>query len=210
MRGFLGRRAECIRRIFADLFVAIILFPLVGGYVLTALILAPFGRTIHLKIVGVFMVLLAADYFYSEGKNWIRGADFRQSFENATVYASDRGLIEFERTRRNRLVETSFGAESGLHKIGFEVEGSLAPIATERGATEPARHHPDQMDSQRSTKGAGAAVVRTAVRAEIVCLSRSKVPTRRYSYGAAQSMNDIQALMRQSSASCSSTIATMS
>ena len=106
-----------------NFFIAIILFSLVGGYVLTALILAPFGRTIHLKIVGVFMALLAADYFYSEGKNWIRGADFRQSFKNATVYVADRGPIEFERIRRNRLVETSFGTESGLHKIGFEVEG---------------------------------------------------------------------------------------
>ena len=108
-----------------NFFIAIILFSLVGGYVLTALILAPFGRTIHLKIVGFFMALLAADYFYSEGKNWIRGADFRQSFKNATVYVADRGPIEFERIRRNRLVETSFGTESGLHKIGFEVEGAV-------------------------------------------------------------------------------------
>ena len=83
----------------SNFFIAIDLFSQTGGYILTALILVPFGRTIHLKIVGIFMVLLAADYFYSEGKNWIRGADFRQSFENAAVYVADRGPIEFGRLR---------------------------------------------------------------------------------------------------------------
>ena len=107
----------------ANFFIALVAFSLVGGYVMMALILAPFGKTIHLKIVSVCAALLAADYLYSEGKNWIRGADFRYSFDGATVYVTDRGPIEFEKTVHRDFLETSFSHGADLHRIGFEVDG---------------------------------------------------------------------------------------
>ncbi|WP_347311502.1 hypothetical protein [Defluviimonas sp. SAOS-178_SWC] len=141
----------------ANYFIALVIFCLVGGYVLAALILAPFGRTIHLKIVDVCAALLAAEYLYSEGRNWIRGADFRYSFDGATVYVTDRGPIEFEQVERSDLLETSFGDGADLHRIGFEIEGAAETV---RNYSDLYRHCPSvpsdhELEEFIDAKGAG-------------------------------------------------------
>ncbi len=102
--------------------IAIAVFAVVGGYVLGAFILALLGRTMHLKIVAPFLAFLALEYGYSEGKNWIRGADYRYTFDNATVYVTEAGPLTFAREEYNGPVTTLRDGPTS-HRIGFRIEG---------------------------------------------------------------------------------------
>jgi hypothetical protein len=101
--------------------IGIVLFALIGGYVIQAIFVATYGNWFHLKLVGLIAAGLVAYGLYDEGKSWVHGADDRYEFETGTACVAYSGPIAFQRSDKS--LQTTIATASGTYDVGFRIDG---------------------------------------------------------------------------------------